>query len=178
MPTIRTKTVLLAACLSSFLAACSGYKPPAPSPLQANPATTPVATRWSAKLARELQFPLQIASQGEQVLVADGGGLVQDLSASTGADQWSFQAGKPLSAGVGFDGNTAAVVTQDAQLLVFRSSGIVWRTTLQSPTYTAPLVSGGRVFVLGSDQSITAFDGGNGYKLYQHKAGLPVGSLE
>ena len=75
MPTIRTKTVLLAACLSSFLAACSGYKPPAPSPLQANPATTPVATRWSAKLAHELQFPLQIASQGEQVLVADGGGL-------------------------------------------------------------------------------------------------------
>ena len=177
MPTIRTKTVLLAACLSSFLAACSGYKPPAPSPLQANPATTPVATRWSAKLAHELQFPLQIASQGEQVLVADGGGLVQALSASTGAAQWSFQAGKPLSAGVGFDGNTAAVVTQDAQLLVFRSSGIVWRTTLQSPTYTAPLVSGGRVFVLGSDQSITAFDGGNGFKLWQHKARLPEGSL-
>ena len=177
MPTIRTKTVLLAACLSSFLAACSGYKPTPPSPLQANPATSPVATNWTVKLGRDLQFPLQIASQGDQVLVADGNGMVQALSASTGSSLWSFQAGKPLSAGVGFDGNTAAVVTQDSQLLVFRSSGIVWRTTLQSPTYTAPLVSGGRVFVLGSDQSITAFDGGNGYKLWQHKARLPEGSL-
>lgn len=178
MPTTsRTKTVLLATCLGSLLIACSSSKTTPPSPLQANPASTAAATGWTFKFTRDLQFPLQIASQGDQVLVADGGGTVQALSAATGGTLWNFQAGKPLSAGIGFDGNTAAVVTQDAQLLVFRSSGVVWRTTLQSPTYTAPLVSGGRVFVLGSDQSITAFDGSNGYKLWQHKARLPEGSL-
>jgi outer membrane protein assembly factor BamB len=42
---------------------------------------------------------------------------------------------------------------------------VLWRHR-RPRSYTAPLVAGGRVFVLGADRSLTALDGGNGAKLW------------
>ena len=50
-----------------------------------------------------------------------------------------------------------------------------WRTKLQALVLTAPLVAGGRVFVLSGDRSISAFDGASGRRLWQQqRTGEPL----
>src|SRR5262249_26261516 len=77
--------------------------------------------------------------------------------------------------GVGFDGSTAAVVTRNNDLVAFVSGKEVWRQKLGALSYTPPLVAGARVFVLGGDRSVSAFDGGTGRRLWsQQRQGEPL----
>ena len=175
-PSPLTVAVTLACTLT--LAACSwGYKPPPPSPLQANPAEGAGSIAWRGSVGGNAALPMQIAAQGDQVVVADTQGHIQAFSASNGGVLWSFQVGRPLAAGVGFDGSTAAVITAQSELLAIRNGAVLWRVPLQNQSSTAPLVAGGRVFVLGSDQSVSAYDGNNGYQLWGQKSRAPSGRL-
>ena len=115
-----TAAAMLASALA--LSACSwGYKPPAPTPLQANPAQVSAQVARRTAVGNGATLPLQIAVQGDQVLVANTHGHVEAIAASSGASAWSAQVGQPLSAGVGFDGHTAAVITATAELFAIRN---------------------------------------------------------
>ena len=161
---------LLASCTVAALADCSGSKAPPPSPLQANPATVQTGVAWTQKLPAEVNFPLQVATVGNEVVVADSRGNVQAMQANSGAMLWQASVGKGISAGVGSDGTTAAVVTDRNELVALRAGKEQWRIPLDTRVYTAPLVAGGRVFVLGADRSVSAYDGGNGFRLWTQKA--------
>ena len=51
----------------------------------------------------------------------------------------------------------------------------LWRANVQALVLTAPLVAGGRVFVLGGDRMISAFDAATGQKLWQQqRTGEPL----
>lgn len=178
-PRFHTRLTAAAMLASSLaLTACSwGYTPPAPSPLQANPAQEAAQVAWRASVGNGAALPMQIAVQGDQVLVATMRGRIQAFAASNGASAWSFDVGQTLAAGIGFDGTTAAVVTAQAELLAIRSGQVLWRVPLQNQSATAPLVAGGRVFVLGSDHSVSAYDGNNGFLLWNQKSSIPAGRL-
>jgi outer membrane protein assembly factor BamB len=75
--------------------------------------------------------------------------------------------GARLSAGVGSDGKTAAVVTRDGDLVAVADGQVKWRKALGVRVATAPLVAGERVFVLGVDRAVQAFDANDGAKLWQ-----------
>ena len=175
---LRYPVVAASLAGSLALAACSwGYKPPPPAPLQANPATAPASLAWRSSMGGSVNLPMQMAVQGNQVLVADVQGNVQALAASDGTPLWTLHVGQPLSAGIGFDGSTAAVITAKSELLAIRNGAILWRVPVQNPSHTAPLVAGGRVFVLGSDHSVRAHDGNNGYLLWGQKSQTPENRL-
>ena len=53
--------------------------------------------------------------------------------------------------------------------MVFVDGREVWRQKLGAQVYTAPLVAGGRVFVLAGDRSVSAFDGLTGRKLWSQQ---------
>lgn len=179
-PRFLLRYPVVAASLAGSLAltACSwGYKPPPPTPLQANPATAPASLAWRGSMGGSVTVPMQMAVQANQVLVADVQGNVQALDSSSGIPLWTLPIGQPLSAGIGFDGNTAAVITAKSELLTIRNGAILWRVPLQNPSHTTPLVAGGRVFVLGSDHSVHAHDGNNGYLLWGQKSQAPENRL-
>jgi outer membrane assembly lipoprotein YfgL len=88
------------------------------------------------------------------------------LDARNGSQVWSVDIGAGISAGVGFDGRFAAVVSRANELVVIEDAKISWRTRLASQVLTAPLVAGERVFVLGADRSLAAFDAKTGRKLW------------
>jgi outer membrane assembly lipoprotein YfgL len=67
---------------------------------------------------------------------------------------------------VGGDGQRFAVVTQNNELVAVESGREIWRQKLQAGTFTAPLVAGGRVFVLTADRTAQAFDGASGQRLW------------
>lgn len=174
----RSSGFLWAAALLMAVSACStGYKPPKPSALQDNPATSPIRLAWQHNLTRSVSQPLQVAvHNNQQLLVADNEGGVHALS-YTGSPLWSYQANAPISAGIGFDGSTASFVTKKSQLVAVRAGQLAWQVPLSSPVYTAPLVAGGRVFVLHADQRISAYDAANGYKLWENKGTAPYSNL-
>lgn len=171
-----TAAAMLASALA--LSACSwGYKPPAPTPLQANPAQVSAQVAWRTAVGNGATLPLQIAVQGDQVLVANTHGHVEAIAASSGASAWSAQVGQPLSAGVGFDGHTAAVITAKAELVAIRNGQVLWRVPLKNQSSTTPLVAGGRIFVLASDYTVSAYDGNNGFLLWSQKSSMPSSRL-
>ncbi len=163
--------VLLAAV--SLLAACGADKPK-PTALEA--VTPQIAGRlvWRAQVDG-LAFPMQPAVRGEQLVVAGNDGTVLSLEAATGREQWRGSAGAKLSAGVGSDGRFAAVVSRDNDLVVLEGGALKWKAALKSRTTAAPLVAGERVFVMGVDRAVHAFDALDGRRLWSlQRPGEPL----
>ncbi len=152
-----------------MLTACaSGSDKPKPVDLGANPALLGVRSTWVKKIGT-LDFPLEVKVNGNALVLASSEGLVVSLHAETGADLWRSNVGAPITAGVGSDGRYAAVVTRSNELVTLDGGRELWRSRLLAQVFTAPLVAGGRVFILGADRSVTAFDVQSGRRLWQNQ---------
>jgi outer membrane assembly lipoprotein YfgL len=150
---------------AALLVACSTTEKPQPKPLE--PLTPKIAGRlvWSGKVDG-VAFPLSVAVTPGVFTVAGNDGSVIALQADTGRELWRASAGAKLSAGVGSDGRFASVVTRDGDLVTFEAGRTLWRKPLGMRVLTTPLVAGERVFVLGIDRSVHAFDAQDGSKLW------------
>lgn len=150
------------------LAGCAGTEKPKPTPLE--PLTAQIAGKqvWNQRIDA-ISFPLVVAVNAGVFTVAGGDGTVLAVQADTGREVWRTSIGSKLGAGVGSDGRFAAVVTRDGELVVLDAGKQVWRKDLGTRVTTAPLVAGERVFVLGVDRTVHAFDVLDGRRLWTFK---------
>lgn len=163
----------LAAVLALGLLGCASDKP-SPTPLEAVEAKIAGRQVWSARIGA-VQFPLGVAVRDGQFIVADSAGTVLALADADGRELWRSNVGARISAGVGSDGRFAAVVTRGNELVVLERGTERWRKRLNSLTTTPPLVAGERVFVMGVDRVVLAFDALDGRSLWQfQRAGEPL----
>jgi outer membrane protein assembly factor BamB len=145
-----------------------------PAPLNAPANVLGTTKAWTAQIGAA-DAPLTPVVASGRVFVASTSGTVAALDAATGQDIWRVKLGSTLGAGVGSDGQTAAVVTRENELVALRDGKEQWRIRLPARAFTAPFVAGGRVFVLMSDRSVSAYDGGNGARLWtQSRPGEPL----
>ena len=177
VPFMRTR-LLSAACglaLLVVLAACSSApKRIEPAPLLPDPKLLGVRQIWSAELG-PVDFPLVVQTAGATVGLASSAGEVSLFDARSGEQLWRVAVGTPLTAGVGHDGRSAAVVTTENELVLLQDGKVLWRQRLPAPSFTPPLVAGGRVFVLSADRSVSAFDGQSGRRIWnQTRTGEPL----
>jgi len=156
--------LLAAAGVALLLAACAADKPK-PTPLETYEPRIAGRQVWESRIGR-IGFSLVPAVRDGVFYVASGDGEVRALQADTGAQLWSASAGGTLSAGVGSDGRFTSVVTRDNQLVTFEAGREVWRKRLPSSVVTPPLVAGERVFVMGVDRAVRAFDAIDGRRLW------------
>jgi len=142
--------------LVALLAACSSDKPK-PTPLEA--ITPQIAGRlvWSARIDAAAPGLVVTARDGE-FTVAGADGTVLALRSDNGQELWRGSAGARLAAGVGSDGRYAAVVTRDNEVVVLDRGAVKWRARLASRVSTPPLVAGERIFVMGVDRVVNAYD--------------------
>lgn len=169
MPSVLILRASAASFLIAALVACSSTPDkPKPADLPANVALLGVRQAWSAKLG-DVSFPLTTSVSGNTVAVASNNGTLLALDSATGRELWRASVGTPLSAGVGSDGKVTAVVTRDNEVVALEAGRVLWRQRLGAQTYTAPLVAGGRVFLLAADRSVTAFDGQTGRRLWNQQ---------
>lgn len=165
--------LLVLAPLVALFAGCAAERP-RPTPLE--PVTPRIAGRivWQVQLP-PIGFPLSVAARDGRFFAATDDGTVISLQADTGRVLWRTQVGGRIAAGVGSDGRFSAVVTRENQLVVLDGERVVWRTVLPGRVLTAPLVAGGRVFVLSVDRSVQAHDVIDGRQLWrQQRAGDPL----
>ena len=168
-----------AALLIAMLAGCSlwggGSSKPVPADLGANIAVLGVRQAWTARMGSFAGFPLDIHTAGNVVTVASSDGVVAAIDARTGGDVWRAALSEPLSAGVGSDGKSVAVVARSNALIVLEAGRERWRQSLGAQVFTPPLVAGGRVFVLSADRSLSAFDSSTGRRLWNvQRPGEPL----
>lgn len=158
------------AVLSLWLAACSSSgKRPEPAALEPVSALVPARLAWQTQVGAvdPLMMP---AVHGDTLVLANVAGVVQALDSRTGQPLWRADAKALLSAGVGTDGQVAAVVTRDNELVAVTEAGERWRARLSARVFTAPFVAGERVFVLMADRGVAAFDGRTGARLWTQPA--------
>jgi len=150
--------------LVMLLGGCASERP-RPAALESVSPQIAGRQAWQFKLGG-IGFPLALVVRGGKVFAAGDDGTVVALDMGTGRPLWRAQAGAPLTAGVGSDGRHAAVVTRGNELVVLDEGRPAWRTRLGTRVLTAPLVAGERVFVLGVDRSVHAFDVLDGRRLW------------
>jgi outer membrane assembly lipoprotein YfgL len=138
-----------------------------PKPAELEAVTPKIAGRqvWAARVDG-VQFPLAVAVSGNTFTAAGTDGTVVALNADDGRELWRGNVGERLSAGVGSDGRFAAVVTRNNELVVMEGGALKWRQPLSSRVVTAPLVAGERVFVMGVDRAVHAFDALDGRRIW------------
>lgn len=165
---------LLLVMLASLTACSTGPDKPRPAELPAVAAFMGTKLMWSVQVGAT-DGALSPRAVGDRIFVAGTGGIVAALDAESGRDLWRVNLNTPLAAGIGTDGETAAVVTRGNELVALSSGKEVWRVRLPASAFTAPLVAGRRIFVLTADRSVSAFDGQTGARLWsQARAGEPL----
>ena len=152
----------------SVFSSLTGPDKPQPAQLQAVSGAVSAKQVWSNRIGA-INFPFDLQVAGNTLFVSGGDGSVAAIDGRTGADLWRANAGAAIATGVGSDGKTAALVTQANDVVVFVDGREAWRQKLGAQAYTAPLVAGGRVFVLAADRSVNAFDGLTGRKLWSQQ---------
>ena len=158
----------LALALVLLLQACASKDKPKPTALEPAPSLVKVTEQWRANVGAT-GLPLQAHVLRSQVLVASTQGDVAAFEARSGKEIWRASLATALSAGVGSDGETAAVVSRENQLIALRAGKEVWRQKMPSLTLTPPLVAGGRVFIQSADRTVSAFDASTGRSLWVQK---------
>ncbi len=155
----------LAAAVLLALAACSADRPK-PTPLETYEPKIPGRAVWNQNFGSVGPLVVPIAREGLFV-VATADGDIYGLIAETGAVQWQARTGTAISAGVGSDGRFVSVVTRGNEVVTFDGGREVWRKRVPSAVVTPPLVAGERVFVMGVDRAVRAFDAVDGRRLWE-----------
>ncbi len=146
------------------LAACTSDRPK-PTPLQNFAPKIAAKPVWSVSIG-SIGYPMVVALRNGVVFVASGNGEVRALQAETGTEVWRASAGGAIAAGVGSDGRYTSVVTRGNEVVTFDAGREVWRKRVPSSVVTPPLVAGERVFVMGVDRAVHAFDAIDGRRLW------------
>jgi outer membrane assembly lipoprotein YfgL len=168
----RSRAAIVALLAAAFATGCSNFwnpfGPDRPKPKDLEPIAAPITVReaWRQNFGK-VEFPLTVAVNGTTLTMATSDGTVLAFEGETGRTLWRTSVGSAISAGVGSDGTVAAVVTREGNLVALDSARIRWTKPLGVRVATAPLVAGGRIFVLGVDRSVHAFDAADGLKLWQ-----------
>ncbi|MEZ2721593.1 outer membrane protein assembly factor BamB [Paenalcaligenes hominis] len=167
----------------SLLGACSMFsaKDPRfePAPLVDFEAGAAAQIRWSTSIGKGSGFGFIPAVVGDRVYTATPSGQLSQIDLQSGQVLWSKNAAKHLSAGVGADGSTVAVASQDGSVLAFDSAGnSLWQVKASSEVNVPPAVGYGVVVVRSSDYRIQAFDVRSGELLWSLQRPGPALALK
>lgn len=162
--------------LLAALAACSSStERPRPADLPPSASLIAVQPMWSAQVGAAPATVSPRAVDDRLFVVGSGGVVVLALDLNSGREVWRVVLSSPVTAGVGSDGDTVAVVTQENELVGISAGVVRWRQRLSAGAYTPPLVAGRRVFVLSVDRAVQAFDASSGQRLWsQSRSGEPL----
>lgn len=145
-----------------------------PAPLVDFKPTMAVRTAWSTSIGSSGAYIFSPVGASNSIFAAAADGSVARIEASSGRTLWRISAGLPLTAGVGSDGNTVAVVGEKGQVLAYDGEGkLRWKAQASSEVLSAPAVGQGLVIVRSLDNRIAAFDAASGARRWTVQRTVP-----
>ncbi len=181
---MRARHVFLGvtAAAMTVLAGCSAFTGDDgrnnPTELKAFEPALSVQAAWRAPVGSGtgIGFAPVIGRDTAYAAAADGSVGKYDLT--SGAAIWRVQLDTKLSAGVGSDGATTAVVARDGTVIALDETGAVkWRAKATSDVSIPPIVGFGVVVVRSGDYRIQAFNAQNGERVWSIQRPGPALSL-
>jgi outer membrane protein assembly factor BamB len=166
----------LTAALYLLLWGCASSEKPPPTDLGANPALIKANLLWATNLTGTGTFLGLSAQSDQQLILSTQTGNVFKLSAQDGSVLSQIRLESGLAASFSSSRGTAdlsikgAGFTTDNELLLTGLSTAESKpikVPFWAAVHTPPLLAGGRVFVLGADRSVSAFDAHTGQALWR-----------
>lgn len=125
--------------------------------------TLAVRSVWSTPVGAAGNHAFSPAVTADSIFAAAQDGTVVRLDTASGRPAWRINAGARLTAGVGSDGTTVAVVGEKGMVMAFDASGALrWKAQTSSEVLSAPAVGQGLVIVRSQDNRIVGFDATTG----------------
>ncbi|MDR2614620.1 MAG: outer membrane protein assembly factor BamB [Candidatus Accumulibacter sp.] len=165
---------VFAACACSSLDALNPFAGKGPKMVELKPfqASAQARVAWRESVGKSGAYVFSPAVSGSSVYAAGSDGSV--IRVDEGKTVWKINAGMPLSAGVGTDGNLVAVASPKGDVLVFSAADgtLAWKAKATSEVLSPPAVGEGLVIVRSNDNCLAAYDAADGRRkwLYQRPA--------
>lgn len=137
-----------------------------------------IRTAWSTSIGSSGVSSFAPAIAKRDLFAAAADGAIARIDAASGRTVWRINAGMPLTAGVGSDGNTVAVAGEKGFVLAFDADGkLRWKAQASSEILSAPAVGQGLVIVRSLDNRIVAFDADSGARRWMVQRSTPALTL-
>ncbi|MFZ6720247.1 outer membrane protein assembly factor BamB [Undibacterium sp. Ji49W] len=136
--------------------------------------TMSIKASWTVPVGAAGNYLFTPASLAQNVYAAAADGTLIRVEVASGRTVWKINAGMRLTAGVGVDASTIAVVGEKGQLLAFDLDGkLRWKTPGTNEILSAPAVGQGLVVVRSIDNKISAYDVNTGERKWSVERPLP-----
>jgi outer membrane protein assembly factor BamB len=150
-----TKTLISGLSIGVLLGCSSTPDKLKPADLGLNPGLLNVRLAWTSNIGT-VDFQLDPKVVEQSVFLANSVGSVVSINTANGEQTLQSSLGEKIATGLGANTEMTAVVTRNNELITTQSGREVWRQKMLAQVFTAPLVAGGRVFVLAADRSVSA----------------------
>lgn len=129
---------------------------------------------WQASLGSAQNFAFYPAPIGNTVYAGSASGQIAGFNTGTGAQQVRFDAGTPLSGGIGFGSGLILAGTARGEVLAFEHSGKqVWKVQLTGEVLSPPAGADGFVVVRTGDGRIYGLNAADGKQRWVYQRALP-----
>jgi len=133
---------------------------------------------WQGNVGNAQRNAFYPAVSGNMVYAAGAGGQIAGYNAANGAQQSRFDAGTPVSGGVGFGAGLIMVGTTRGEVLAFEPSGKpAWRVQLSGEVLSPPAAAEGVVVVRTGDGRIHGLNAADGKSRWVYQRALPTLSV-
>ncbi|MES2129480.1 MAG: outer membrane protein assembly factor BamB [Pseudomonadota bacterium] len=124
-----------------------------------------VRTAWKLDIGKSQDALFSPAVIDNSLIVAGGEGAIARVESASGRQLWRINAGAPLTAGVGTDGNIIVVAAAKGVVMAFDMEGkALWKSQASSEVLSSPVVGQGVVVVRSLDNRIVGLDAKTGEK--------------
>lgn len=129
---------------------------------------------WQASMGSAQNYAFYPASIGNTVYAGGASGQIAGFSAGAGAQQVRFDAGTPISGGIGFGSGLILAGTARGEVLAFEPSGKpVWKVQLTGEVLSPPAGAEGVVVVRTGDGRIYGLNATDGKQRWVYQRALP-----
>lgn len=130
---------------------------------------------WQGNVGNSQRSAFYPALSGNTVYAAGASGQIAGFNTSSGAQQARFDAGSPLSGGIGYGAGLVLAGTARGEVLAFEPSGKpAWKTQLTGEVLSPPNGADGVIVVRTGDGRIYGLNAADGKQRWVYQRALPT----
>jgi outer membrane protein assembly factor BamB len=129
---------------------------------------------WQGKVGGAQRSAFYPALSVSTIYAGGAAGQISGFNAGSGAQQVRFEAGKPLSGGIGFGAGLILAGTAGGEVLAFEPSGKpLWRVQLTGEVLSPPTGADGVIVVRTGDGRIYGLNAADGKRRWVYQRAMP-----